>query len=228
LLPVRWYHGTFDLDGRRLRLPTAAGSPPLGLRLDRLVPYPSETVRSVTLVFDAGRLWIDVTAELPVAVYQPDRRPDPGLVAGVDPGVIHPYAVTAVHGPALLVSGRAVRAEHRMHLADTKARRKATAARAPEPGRRGSRRWRKTRRRARLVEARHRRRVRQAQHEAATTVIGWAVQHRIGTLTVGDPSGVLDKPAGPRHNLRLRQWQIGRALQVLQDKGAAPVSACTW
>lgn len=115
-----------------------------------------------------------------------------------------------------------------MHLADTKARRKATAARAPEPGRRGSRRWRKTRRRARLVEARHRRRVRQAQHEAATTVIGWAVQHRIGTLTVGDPSGVLDKPAGPRHNLRLRQWQIGRALQVLQDKGAAPVSACTW
>ena len=41
-----------------------------------------------------------------------------------------------------------------MHLADTKNRRKAVAGRAPKPGQRGSRRWRKTRRRARLVEAR--------------------------------------------------------------------------
>ncbi|BEL03695.1 hypothetical protein Q0Z83_018860 [Actinoplanes sichuanensis] len=175
LLPVRWYHGTFDLDGRRLRLSTAAGSPPLWLRLDRLVPYPPDTVRSVTLLFDCGRLWIDVTAELPVTVYPPEQRPDPQRVAGVDPGVIHPYAVVGLHGPALLVSGRAIRAEHRMHLADTKARRRATAARAPKPGQRGSRRWRKTRRRARLVETRHRRRIRQARHEAAKTVIGWAV-----------------------------------------------------
>src|SRR5690242_8888881 len=58
LLPVRWYHGTFRLDGRRLRLPTAAGSPPLLLRLDHLAPYPAETIRSVTLLWDAGRLWI--------------------------------------------------------------------------------------------------------------------------------------------------------------------------
>ncbi|UWP86266.1 zinc ribbon domain-containing protein [Dactylosporangium fulvum] len=121
-------------------------------------------------------------------------------------------------GHGLLVSGRAIRAEHRMHLADTKTRRRATAAHAPRPGRRGSRRWRKTRRRARLVEARHRRRIRQAGHEAAKTVIGWAVQHRVGTLTVGDPRGVLNLDAGRRHNLRLRQWQIGRAIAILRDK----------
>jgi hypothetical protein len=29
LFPVRWYRGTFTLDGRRVRLPTAAGCPPL-------------------------------------------------------------------------------------------------------------------------------------------------------------------------------------------------------
>jgi hypothetical protein len=67
-------------------------------------------------------------------------------------GIIHPYAVAGPDGQALLVSGRAIRAEHRQHLADTKARRRAVAARAPTPGQRGSRRWRKTRRRARLVE----------------------------------------------------------------------------
>ncbi|WP_446219837.1 zinc ribbon domain-containing protein [Micromonospora sp. IBHARD004] len=31
---------------------------------------------------------------------------------------------------------------------------------------------------------------------------------------------MLNLPAGRRHNLRLRQWQIGRLLQVLTDKAA--------
>ncbi|WP_238011832.1 transposase [Dactylosporangium sp. AC04546] len=218
LVPVRWYHGTFGLSGRRLRMPTAAGCPSLWLRLDREVPYPDGQIRSVTLLADAGRLWVEVTAEVAVAAYPPDAAPDPDRVAGVDLGVIHPYAVAGPGGRGLLVSGRAVRAEHRLHLADTKARRRAVAARAPKPGQRGSRRWRQYRRRTRLVEARHRRRVRQAQHEAAKTVIAWAVQHRVGTLTVGDPRGVLGLDAGRRHNLRLRQWQVGRAIAVLRDK----------
>ncbi|MEV4343677.1 transposase [Actinoplanes sp. NPDC049596] len=218
LMPVRFYHGTFNLDGCRLRLPTARGCPPLQVRLDRAVPYPAASVRSVTLLSDAGRLWIDVTAEVPVTTHPAGLQPDPERVAGVDLGIIHPFAVTTRDGPALLVSGRAIRAEHRMHLADTKARRCATASHAPPKGQRGSRRWRKMRHRARLVEGRHRRRVRQALHEATTTVIDWAVQQRVGTLTVGDPRGVLNLPAGRRHNLRLRQWQIGRTLQILQDK----------
>jgi transposase len=179
LMPVRWYHGTFTLTGRTLRLPTARGCPPLQLRLDRAVPYPAATVRSVTLLFADGRLRLDVTAELPIAAYPAGQAPDPARVAGVDLGIIHPFAVAGPDGQALLVSGRAIRAEHRLHLADTKHRRRAVAARAPAKGQRGSRRWRKTRRRARMVEGRHR-----------------------------------------RHNLRLRQWQLGRTLRILQDKAA--------
>jgi putative transposase len=220
LMPVRWYHGTFGLTGRSLRLPTARGCPPVVVRLARAVPYPAGTVRSVTLLFADGRLCVDVTAELPVAAYPAGRQPDPARAAGIDLGIIHPFAVAGPEGDALLVSGRAIRAEHRLHLADTKHRRRATAARAPGPGRRGSRRWRKTRRRARQVEGRHQRRVRQALHEAAKTVIGWAVDRRIGTLTVGDPRGVLNLDAGRVHNLRLRQWQVGRTLRILQDKAA--------
>src|SRR5262249_42199417 len=147
-------------------------------------------------------------AEIPIAVYPDDLAPDAARVAGVDLGIIHPYAVAGPDGAGLLVSGRAIRAEHRMHLADSKARRKATAARVPKPGQRGSRRWRTTRRRARLIEGRHRRRIQQARHEAAGMVVAWAVAHRVGTLTVGDPRGVLDHDAGRRHSLRLRQWQL--------------------
>ena len=139
-------------------------------------------------------------------------------MAGVDLGIIHPYAVAGPDGEALLVSGRAIRAEHRMHLADSKDRQRAAARRAPKPGQKGSRRWRHYRRRQRLVEARHRRRVRQAQHEAATAVISWAVDRRIGLLAVGDPRGVLNLPAGRRHNQRTRDWRIGHLIAVLKDK----------
>ncbi|MGW3809966.1 RNA-guided endonuclease InsQ/TnpB family protein [Micromonospora sp. NPDC005113] len=218
LVPVRWYHGTFALHGRRVRIPMGKGASPLWVRLAREVPYPVEQVRSITLLCEGGRLFLDVTAEIPIATYPAGAGPDPGRIAGVDLGIIHPYAVAGPDGAGLLVSGRAIRAEHRMHLADTKARRRAVARRAPKPGQRGSRRWRKYRRRARMVEGRHRRRVRQAQHEAARSVVSWAVEQRVGELRVGDPRGVLDIEAGRRHNLRLRQWQVGRLLQVLTDK----------
>ena len=150
----------------------------------------------MTLGFDAGRLYLDVAAEVPVAAYPQGTGPDPARVAGVDLGIIHPYAVADPGGAQLLVSGRAIRAECRQHLRDRKGRTRAAARRAPKPGQQGSRRWRRHKRRARHAEARHRRRVRQAQHEAAKTVVSWAVGHRVGTLAVGDPRGVLNLPAG--------------------------------
>jgi IS605 OrfB family transposase len=63
--------------------------------------------------------------------------------------------------------------------------------------------------------------VRQAQHEAAKTVITWAVGRRIGLLAVGDPRGVLNLPAGRRHNQRTRDWRIGHLISVLKDKAEA-------
>jgi transposase len=181
LQPPRYYQGTFTLDGRRLRLPVARGCPPLWVRLDRDVPYPAGQVRSVTLISEGGRLWVEVTAEVPVATYPPGAGPDAARVAGVDPGIIHPFAVAGPDGHGLVVSGRAIRAETRLHLSDTKQRAKATARRSPPPGRARSRRWNKTRARQRDREAAHRRRVRQAQHEAAAEVVGWCLSHRVGT-----------------------------------------------
>ena len=218
LMPVRYYHGTFTLAGRRLRLPVARGCAPLWVRLGRDVPYPAEQVRSVTLVNEGGRLFVEVTAEVPVAVYPPGQAPDPGRVAGVDLGVIHPYAAVGPDGEGLLVSGRALRAENHLHLRDAKHRRRAVAQRAPRPGQVGSRRWRKYRARQRQAEARHRRRISQAQHEAAKEVIAWAVARQVGTLTVGDPRGVLALEAGRRHNQRLRTWRPGALIRHLADK----------
>ena len=213
LVPVRFYCGTFLLDGTRVRLPVAKGQPELWVRLARPLPYPADQVRAITLLAGGGRLWLAVTAAVPI---QPHDL-DPGRVAGVDLGIIHPYAVVT-QDAGLLVSGRALRAESYLHRADQQARQATAARRAPTPGQRGSRRWRRHRARLRGMEARHRRRVHQAHHEAARQVIAFAVQRRIGTLVVGDPRGITDRDTGRVQNWRLRQWRRTHLLQALQDK----------
>jgi hypothetical protein len=57
LVPVRLRYGCFNLDGSRVRLGVARGAPELWVRLGRAVPYPVESIRSVTLVAEAGRLF---------------------------------------------------------------------------------------------------------------------------------------------------------------------------
>jgi IS605 OrfB family transposase len=213
LLSVRWHHGTFRIDGDRLKIPVRRGTPPLVVRLARALPYPEESIRSLSLLEEAGRLYVDVTA----ALSPEDHDLDPSLVAGVDPGIIHPFAVVA--GPeALVVSGRAMRAECHLHLADAKARGRRMGRKAPTRGQRGSRRWRKLRRTQRRREARHKRRIRQAHHEAAKAVVAWAIDHRVGTLRVGDPEGICDRDAGRRQNLRLRNWGRTHLIGALKDK----------
>jgi IS605 OrfB family transposase len=213
LVPVRFYNGRFKIDGRRIRLPIARGEPELWVRLVRPLPYPAEQVRAITLLADGGRLWLAVTAAVPVQHYDLD----PDRVAGVDLGIIHPYAVvTGTLG--LLVSGRAIRAESYLQLEDQKARHAKAAKRAPKRGQRGSRRWKRHRARLRRAEARHRRRVHQAQHEAAKQVVAFAVEHRVGMLLVGDPKGITRHDAGRVQNLRLRRWRRTHLLQALRDK----------
>jgi IS605 OrfB family transposase len=213
LVPVRFYHGTFLLVGSRVRLPVARGQPELWVRLARPLPYPPEQVRAVTLLAEGGRLWLAVTAAIPLQHHDLD----PGRVAGVDLGIIHPHAVVAEQA-GLLVAGRAIRAESYLHLQDQQARHAKAARRAPKPGQRGSRRWRRHRARLRRAEARHRRRVHQAQHQAAKQVVAFAVQQRVGTLVVGDPNGITKQDAGRVQNWRLRQWRRTHLVQALRDK----------
>jgi putative transposase len=214
LVPVRFCDARFRVEGRRVRLPVAKGLPELWVRLACPIPYPAEQVRAITLLADGGRLWLAVTAAVPL---QQGNDLDPGSVAGVDLGIIHPYAVVT-QDARMLMSGRALRAENYLHLEDQKARHAKAARRAPKPGQRGSRRWGRFRARMRRVEARHRRRVHQAQHQAAKQVVAFAVRHRVGTLVVGDPRGITSRDAGRVQNLRLRQWRRTHLLHALRDK----------
>lgn len=131
LVPVRFRFGCFALDDSRVRLGVARGAPELWVRLGRPFPYAVGTVRSVTLVAEAGRLFLDMTAEVAVE----PRDLDPAMTAGVDLGIIHPYAVVA-GDEGLLISGRAIRSEERLHLEDTKRRSQKRRERLPPRARR--------------------------------------------------------------------------------------------
>jgi IS605 OrfB family transposase len=213
LVPVRFYHQTFQLDGRRVRLPVTRGRPALWVRTARPIPYLAEQVRAVTLIADGGQLWLAVTAAVPIH----QNELDPGWVAGVDLGIIHPYAVVTDRA-AMLVSGRAIRAESFLHLHDQQARQAKAARRAPRPGQRGSRRWRRHRLAARRAEARHRRRIHQGQHAAAKQAVAFAVRQGVGILLVGDPKHITSQHVGRVQNLRLRQWRRTHLVQALRDK----------
>jgi hypothetical protein len=130
LVPIRFYNDTFLLDGDwRVRLPFAKGHPELWVRLGRPPPYPPNQVRSVTLLHDAGRLWLSVTAAVPVEQHNLHRD----QVAGVDLGIIHPYAVVT-EDAGLLVSGRAVRAENYLHSRTSRLARSEQPGGLPSPG----------------------------------------------------------------------------------------------
>jgi hypothetical protein len=174
LVPVTWRKGEFALsaasEGRRARavLSTARGYANLELALSGDHPYDPELVRALRLVEEAGELFMDITAW--VAVAQAGAVPE--KVAGVDPGIIHPLAIAA-GDQALLVSGRAVRAEEFLHLEDQKARQKKMAtkrgplrAKAGQARRTGSRRWRRLAWSQRKAEAKDRRVVKLAANRA--------------------------------------------------------------
>ena len=150
LVPVTWRRGEFSLvpssarTRARVELATRRRTENLVLALSHDHPYDPDLVRCVRLVSQAGELFLDVTAWVAVTPLEVTS----GLMAGVDPGIIHPLAVAAA-SKALLVSGRAARAEEFLHLEDSKARaKKSSTKRAPvrakpgSPRRAGSRAWR--------------------------------------------------------------------------------------
>jgi transposase len=223
LVPVRWRKGEFTLTpacGRRrarVELCARRGVKNLVLPLSQDHPYAPDTVREVKLVPEAGELFLDVTAYVPVERCATTR----GVVSGVDPGVIHALTTT-VGNDALVVSARALRAEEFLHLEDTKSRqlkqstkKRPVRARAARPRAEGSRRWRKLQASQKKREAKNRRRVRQGVQRAANLAVAHIAAHGAHTVAIGDPRSVTDHDAGPVHNRRTHRWPVGFSLKVL-------------
>ena len=212
LVPVSWRKGEFTLSfgpgptgpGRAC---TARGYANLELALSHDHPYDPELVRAVRLFDVAGELFMDITAWVAVA----RAEVSPEKVAGVDPGIIHPLAVAA-GDQALLISGRAVRAEEFLHLEDQKARQRKMATKGPlrakagQARQTGSRRWKQLARSQRRAEARDRRVVKLAANRAARLAAGFMVANHVGLAVIGNPTGIEKTGSGRRQNRRTGRW----------------------
>jgi hypothetical protein len=162
----------------------------------------------VRLIEEAGELFMDITAW--VAVAQATAVPE--KVAGVDPGIIHPLAIAAAD-QAVLISGRAVRAEEFLHLEDQKARQRKMAtkrsplrAKAGQARRTGSRRWKQLARSQRKAEARDRRVVKLAGNRAARLTAAFMVANHVTLAVIGNPTGIEKKTSGRQQNRRTGRW----------------------
>ncbi len=214
LVPITWRKGEFVLvkseHRPRVELSTRRGTKNLTLAFASQLPYDPAQVRAVRLCEDsAGDLYLTFTAFVAVN----DAGCDQAVLAGVDPGVIHPLAVASQAGH-LLISGRAVRAEEFLHLKDQKARqrelarhRKPVRAHPGKPRQAGSRRWRQISKSSRRAEERSRRRVRLAADRAANLAAAHIVDKaRAGTVVIGDPKGIEAKNSGRVQNRRVGRW----------------------
>ena len=202
----------------RVELVTRKSAENLVLALSHDQPYDPEPVRCVRLCSQADELFLDLTAWVAVAPVKLSS----GLVAGVDPGIIHPLAV-ACGDRALLVSGRAGRAEEFLHLEDSKARaKKASSKRAPlrarpgSPRQEGSRAWRKLHARQLEAESRSRRVVTLAANQAARLAANFLERTEASRVVIGDPTGVRDKDAGAVHNRRTHRWPVVHTTRALR------------
>ncbi len=138
----------------------------------------------------------------------------PGTVqATVDLGEIHLAAVSTNTGQALIVTGRGIRSLKRQ-----RARQLGKITKKQSRCQKHSRRWKKLQRAKNKVCRRSERRVRNLRHKASRQVINFCVEHKVGSLFIGNPHGVRNRDTGRHHNQRLALWEYGKDIDYLTHK----------
>lgn len=137
-------------------------------------------------------------------------------IAGVDMGEIHPAALTdGVH--AAVISCRALRSTTQYTN-----KRLAVLRGKQDKMVKGSARWKRLQRRKNRFLAQQKRRERDLLHKTSRAVVGWAGQHGVGTLAIGDVRDVAD---GKRLNRVAQQkvsgWSHGTMRRYIGYKAEA-------
>lgn len=208
--PLLWPAQAVCVELGRVVLPMGRGRPSIVLQVN----LPANTGACKIVWNDGYELHISIPVEPADAA--------PGTAkAAADLGQIHQAAVTTDTGAALVVSGRGIRShKRRLNVALGQIARKRSRCQ------KGSRRWRKLQRARAKTSARVERQVRDLRHKGTRKVVGFCKQHGVGSLYVGNPDGVRQRPAGRHHNQRMSQWEYGRDIDYLTQKCAQSRIVC--
>jgi putative transposase len=215
----KWYRSTIwknsgirVRDGRLL-LARARGLAPIEVALpEKLAALAAASYVEMRLVYDrvvrryGWHLVVDDGRELP---------PAPGAQRlAADLGEIHPAAVANEQGDVVIFSARDLRA-----LNQYRHKRLASLQARQSKCKRGSRLWKRLKRRKVYLLARNNRQRRDIEHKVTRAITTHAKQERAKRLVVGD---VRDVGKGKRLNTNAQQkvsgWSHGRQLQYLTYK----------
>ena len=191
-----------------LQLPNGRGQPDLVLPLPARLQHVS--IRKVELLWRADHYQLALTIE------QPPEPPllSAGQTAGVDLGEINPAAVVTEAGQARIINGRLLR-----HHKQLRNKRHAAYQERMARCRKGSRRWKRLKRRRVRASAKLYRQQRNHLHQASRKVVDFAVQQGVNRLAVGDIRDVADGvKKGAVANQKISQWPHGQFMQYLSYK----------
>jgi len=141
-----------------------------------------------------------------------------GLRAGVDMGEIHPVAICAEDGEALVISGREIRSVKQW-------RNKALAilSRKISKCKKGSRQYRKYVRAKRRIMSKSDNQIRNMIHHATRKAIDFCEAKGICELVIGDPENTAkrtrkDRKLNKHARQKVGQWEYGRIRQYIKYK----------
>ncbi|CAM4142434.1 transposase [Paenibacillus alkaliterrae] len=138
--------------------------------------------------------------------------------AGVDLGEIHTIAAFGQDGGSLIVTGRKVRAIHR--LRNKKA---GEIQRLQSKCKQGSRQWKKYQRAKRYILSKSTKQLRDALHKTTKKFVDWCIEQSVSDVYVGKVEGIQrntrKKKRVPRKQAqKLSNWSFGKVEQYLTYK----------
>ena len=201
--PTTWKNTAIRKDGEALLLSLARGNEPIRVRLPAgLCDLPPDAFREAKLVYDRSGYY-----EWHVAVEdgrEPEDAPGDRVVA-VDPGEIHPLALTDGE-ETLIVTARELRAiKHwrNKKLAEIQHKQAAKV--------KGSRAWWRLQRAKNKLLAKTWRQQRDVEHKVSRAAAEWVLERKAGIAAFGDVRDVGDgKRLHGKSQQKISQWTHGK------------------
>jgi putative transposase len=198
-----------------LLLALARGQEPVQVRLpEKLEGLAPSAFLEMRQVWDqAGRhyQWHAVIEDGTIPSQAPGTH-----TAGVDLGEVHPAA--ASDGIESIVFS----ARHLRSLSQYSNKRLAKLQQKQAGKVKGSKRWKRILRRKSRFLAQQKRRKRDIEHKVSRAVVGWALEHMVGKLAVGDVRDIADRvDLGKQTNQKISNWTHGKVRSYIEYKAAA-------
>jgi putative transposase len=138
--------------------------------------------------------------------------------AGVDPGEIHTLVAFAESGESVIITGRKVRAIHRLRN-----KKCAEIQQLQSNCKKGSSQWKKYQKAKRYVLSKSEKQLQDALHKTTKQFVDWCVQQSVSDVHMGNPEGVQretrkKKKATRKQAQRLSNWSFGKVKKYLQYK----------